>query len=223
MLGCWDVVLPLEGEDRTLRNLVMMCQDHSRLVVEMYRKLLQMIDDLVKGELERLGNIMLEVENLHAKALEVGMNVMKELHETGGILINREEFYRLISKSSELTDYIEEMSVRIYQIGERRWGIPRNIGEELMRLAEAAFQALTKLRESLISLGFNSERATVLAKDVDEVERRVDSIYRDLSIMIITSDVELPLLLILKDIAEELEFLTDAAKDEADIIRILAL
>ncbi|MBS7638837.1 DUF47 family protein [Candidatus Bathyarchaeota archaeon] len=217
------MVLPLEGEERTLRNLVMICQDHSRLVVEIYRKMLQMIDDLVKGELERLGNTMDEVESLHAKALEVRMNVMRELHETGGVLINREEFYRLISKSSELTDYIEEICVRIYQIGERRWRIPKNVGEGLMRLAEATFQALTKLRESLISLGFNPERATVLAKDVDEIERNVDSIYRDLSIMIITSDMGLPLLLILKDIAEELEFLTDAAKDEADIIRILAL
>lgn len=217
------MALPLEGEDRTLRNLVMMCQDHSRLVVEIYRKLLQMIDDLVKGELNMLGNTWMEVESLHSKALEVRMNVMKELHETGGVLINREDFYRLISKSSELTDYIEEMGFRIYQIGERRWRIPKTIGEGLMRLAEAAFQGLTKLRESLISLGFNAERAAVLAKEVDEIERKVDSIYRDLSIVIITSGMELPLILILKDIAEELELLIDAAKDEADIIRILAL
>lgn len=217
------MVLPLEGEDRTLRNLIMLCQDHSRLVVDIYRKLLQMLEDLVRGESDRLGNTMMEVEDLHKRALEIRMTVMKELHETGGVLVNREEFYRLISKSSELTDYVEEMVFRIYQIGGRGWRIPRNIGDGLLRLAEASFQALTKLRESLISLGFNSERAIILAKDVDEVERRVDSIYRDLSIEIITSDMELPLLLILKDIAEEMEILIDAAKDEADIIRILAL
>jgi uncharacterized protein Yka (UPF0111/DUF47 family) len=201
----------------------MMSQDHSRLVVELYRKLLQMVDDLVKGEQDRIRNAMGEIEGLHARALEVRMTVMKELHETGGVLINREEFYRLISKSSELTDYIEEMGFRIYQIGERGWRIPRGLGEGLVRLAEAAFQALIKLRESLISLGFNSERAVVLAKDVDEIERKVDSIYRDLSMEIITSEIELPLLLILKDIAEEMELLIDAAKDEADMIRILAL
>jgi uncharacterized protein Yka (UPF0111/DUF47 family) len=217
------MVLPIEGEERTLRNLLMMSQDHSRLVVELYRKLLQMVDDLVKGEQDRIRNAMGEIEGLHARALEVRMTVMKELHETGGVLINREEFYRLISKSSELTDYIEEMGFRIYQIGERGWRIPRGLGEGLVRLAEAAFQALIKLRESLISLGFNSERAVVLAKDVDEIERKVDSIYRDLSMEIITSEIELPLLLILKDIAEEMELLIDAAKDEADMIRILAL
>jgi uncharacterized protein Yka (UPF0111/DUF47 family) len=217
------MVLPIEGEERTLRNLLMVSQDHSRLVVELYRKLLQMIDELVKGEQDGIRNAMGEIEGLHARALEVRMTVMKELHETGGVLINREEFYRLISKSSELTDYIEEMGFRIYQIGERGWRIPRGLGEGLVRLAEAAFQALTKLRESLISLGFNSERAVVLAKDVDEIERKVDSIYRDLSMEIITSEIELPLLLILKDIAEEMELLIDAAKDEADMIRILAL
>ncbi len=217
------MVLPLEREDRALRNIVMLCQDHSRIVVEIYRKLLQMVEGLVNGEVERLDSLMRELRGLHARARDVGMNVMKELHETGGALLNREEFYRLIGKSSELTDYIEEMGFRIYQIGERRWRIPRPIGEGLLRLAEAALQGLTRLRESLIGLGFNSERATALAKEVEEIEREVDSIYREVSIEIVTSDMELPLLLILKDIAEEMELLIDAAKDAASIIRILAL
>ena len=82
---------------------------------------------------------------------------------------------------------------------------------------------MTKLRESLISLGFNSDRAIVLAREVDEGERKVDSIYRALDLEIITSESGLPLILILRDIASMIENMIDMADDEADLIRILAL
>ena len=90
-------------------------------------------------------------------------------------------------------------------------------------MSDAAFDALVKLRESLISLGFNSERSVALTREVDQLERKVDLLYRDLDIAIITSDSPLPLILTLRDVSMKLEEMVDAAVDEADLIRILAL
>ena len=217
------MVFPVESEDRALRNLLMMCQDHARLVVEIYRKVLMMIDKLVKGDSSDLNVLLDDVEKFQMESLEVKRNIVKELHETGNLLFNREDLYRLISKAGEVIDLIESTGIRLAAIGERNWKVPSNIGVGLVEMADAAFDTLIKLRESLISLGFNSERSVSLTREVDELERKVDLLYRDLDIAIITSDSPLPLILTLRDVSMKLEEMVDAAVDEADLIRILAL
>jgi len=217
------MVFPVESEDRALRNLLMMCQDHARLVVEIYRKVLMMIDKLVKGDNSDLSVLLADVEKLQLESLEVKRNIVKELRETGNLLFNREDLYRLISKAGEVIDLIESTGVRLAAIGERNWKVPSNIGVGLVEMADAAFDTLIKLRESLISLGFNSQRSVELTGEVEEGERKVDSIHRKLDIDIVTSKAELPLILVIRDVATKLEEMVDTAADEADLIRILAL
>lgn len=217
------MVFPVESEDRALRNLLMMCQDHARLVVEIYRKVLMMIDSLVKGENSNIGNLLKEIESIQLESLKIKRNIMKELHESGSVLFNREDLYRLISKAGEVIDLIESTGVLLTAIGERKWTIPSNLGSGLLEMADAAFDTLIKARESLISLGFNSERSLQLTGEVDEGERRVDTLHRKLDLEIVTSKADFPLILTLRDVSTKLEEMVDRTADEADLIRILAL
>ncbi len=217
------MVFPVESEDRALRNILMMCQDHARLVVEIYRRVLVMIDNLVKHEHGGMQERIDEVQKIRTEAIEIKRGIMKELRSSRTLLFNREDFYRLIVKQSEVIDHAESVGVRLEAIGERNWKIPSQIGVGLADMADAAFDALVKLRESLISLGFNSERSLALAGELDELERKVDVLYRSLDLAIITSSGELPLILTLRDVSMKLEEMIDAAVEEADLIRILAL
>ncbi|UCH57114.1 MAG: DUF47 family protein [Candidatus Bathyarchaeota archaeon] len=217
------MVFPVESEDRALRNLLMLCQDHARLVVEIYRKVLVMIDNLVKHETGGVKERLEEIQKIQMESIEIKRNIMKELHETGSMLFNREDLYRLISKASEVIDHAESVGIRLWAIEARDWKIPPQLGEGLTEMADAAFDTLVKLRESLISLGFNSERSLALTREVEELERRVDQLYRQLDLDIITCKAELPLILILRDVSMKLEEMIDAAVEEADLIRILAL
>ena len=217
------MVFPVESEDRTLRNILMMCQDHARLVVEIYRKVLMMIDTLVKGETANIEEALTQVERIQVESIEIKRNIMKELHASGSLLFNREDLYRLISTAAIVIDHIESVAVLLAAIGSRKWRIPSNLGVGLVEMGDAAFDTLIKLRESLISLGFNSERSLQLTSEVDEGERKVDSIHRKLDLDIVTSTAELPLVLTLRDVANKLETVVDRTSDEADLIRILAL
>jgi uncharacterized protein Yka (UPF0111/DUF47 family) len=201
----------------------MMCQDHARLVVEIYRRVLVMIDNLVKHEHGGMQDRIKEVQKIRMEAIEIKRGIMKELHASGNLLFNREDLYRLITKQSEVVDHAESVGVRLEAIGERGWKIPSQVGVGLADMSDAAFDALVKLRESLISLGFNSERSVALTGELDELERKVDVLYRRLDISIITSKGELPLILTLRDVSMKLEEMIDAAVEEADLIRILAL
>ena len=217
------MVFPVESEDRALRNILMMCQDHARLVVEIYRRVLVMIDNLVKHEHGGMQERIDEVQKIRSEAIDIKRGIMKELRSSGTLLFNREDFYRLIVKQSEVIDHAESVGVRLEAIGEKGWKIPSQIGVGLADMADAAFDALVKLRESLISLGFNSERSLALAGELDELERKVDVLYRGLDLSIITSKGDLPLILTLRDVSMKLEEMIDAATEEADLIRILAL
>ena len=63
------MVFPVESEDRALRNILMMCQDHARLVVEIYRRVLVMIDNLVKHEHGGMQERIDEVQEALVEAL----------------------------------------------------------------------------------------------------------------------------------------------------------
>ncbi|MBS7630444.1 DUF47 family protein [Candidatus Bathyarchaeota archaeon] len=217
------MVFPVESEDRTMRNLLMLSQDHMRLVIEMFRKVLVMIDGLKKGDYKMVDENFMEIGKLHADSLNLKRSILKELHESGGVLVNREDFYRLISKSRDLTDYIESIAYRIGAISSKRWKVPKEVLDGLVKISDASFQTLTRLRESLISLSFNAEKAIELTKDVDEGERTVDEIYRNLYMTLFTSKTELPIILSVKDVLEEFDLMIDAAEEEADLIRLLAL
>ena len=181
------MVFPVEKEDRALRNILMMCQDHARLVVEIYRKVLVMIDNLVKHEHGGMQERIAEVQKIRSEAIDIKRGILKELRSSGNILFNREDLYRLITKQSEVIDHAESVGVRLENIGEKNWKIPAQIGVGLADMADAAFDALVKLRESLISIGFNSERSLALAGELDELERKVDVLYRSLDLSIMTS------------------------------------
>jgi uncharacterized protein Yka (UPF0111/DUF47 family) len=60
------------------------------------------------------------------------------------------------------------------------------------------------------------------AKDVEIAERNVDAIYRDLEIKLLTSKMDFPALVLLRDIARLLEDSADKAEDAADAVRILS-
>ena len=217
------MIFPVESENRTMRNLLMLSQDHSRLIVEGFRRILVMIENLVKDDVTELRERLEEIERLHDESLETRRTMMQELHETGGMLINKEDLYRLFSKSGEEMDHMKGIGVRLWEIGEQRWKVPKEAGDGLVRMAEAAFETLTKLRESLMSLRFDSEKAMLLTRQVEEGERKVDTIYREVDLKIITSKSELPLILILRDVAQMIENVTDKANEEADLISIIAL
>jgi predicted phosphate transport protein (TIGR00153 family) len=217
------MVFPVESEERTLRNFLLMYQDHARMVIEIYRKFMAMIESMVNGETDSMDGKLEEIRNMHKESLEIKRKIMKELHETGSMLFNREDLYRLISKSSEVTDYIESMCVRLWIINDKKWSIPLDIGKRLVSMADASFNTLTKLRESLISLGYNPNRSMQIIGEVDESERKVDALFRKFDVDIITSGLELPLILTLRDVILRLEQMVDIATEEADLIRILSL
>jgi predicted phosphate transport protein (TIGR00153 family) len=150
-------------------------------------------------------------------------NVSRELAEIGAILMSREDFLRFTNLTSEIADYCEGIAFRLLQIMERGWKVPKEIKEDLIKLSDAVFDTISKLRETVMTLNYGTAKALEKTREVEAAERVVDDIYRQLEVNIIDSQMEFPPMFLLWTVVQHLEDAADKAKAASDAARILAL
>jgi predicted phosphate transport protein (TIGR00153 family) len=216
------LVLPAETEQRVKRRALSACQENLRKVVEVTRKIPQMVEHFVNGNRDVARQLFSEIRKGEDEVLNARRMVSQELAEIGAILISREDFLRFTNLSSEIADFSEGIAFYLIEIIENNWKVPDDIKKELLKLSEAVFDAVLKLRETMMVLSYGSAKTLEKAKDVEIAERTVDEIYRLLSIKILSSKLDLPVLLLLRDILQLLENSADKAEDAADTARILS-
>ncbi|HEX9913888.1 MAG TPA: DUF47 family protein [Candidatus Bathyarchaeia archaeon] len=205
-----------------MRNLLMLCQDHARLAVESYRKVLAIADILAKKEGVSDG-LMDSIKTITNEANTIKTALIKELHEVGGVLVNRDDFFRLISVFGDIMDEIKGTAARLIETEKRGWTLTDEVAKGILELADLAFDSLIKLREAMMSLGFNSDKSIAFTRQIDEIEKRFDERYVEVQMSVVTSTMELPAILILKDTVNLMENMVDKVRDASDHIRIIAL
>ncbi len=216
------MVLPAETEERVKRRALNVCQDHLRKVVDLTRKVPQMIAFFTKNDKERARQLFNEIRSGEDQVDTARRLVSQELAEIGAILISREDFLRFTNLTSEIADFSEGIAFRLVEILEHGWSVPNDIRKELLKLSEAVLEAVMKLRETVMVLNYGPAKTMEKAKDVEIAERNVDTIYRDLEIKLLSSKMDFPALILLRDVIQLLEDSADKAQDAADAARILS-
>jgi predicted phosphate transport protein (TIGR00153 family) len=216
------LVLPAETEERVKRRALNVCQDNLRKVLELTRKTPQMAEHFAKGDKEMARQLFAEIRNGEEEVIKARRMVSQELAEIGAILVSREDFLRFTNLTSEIADFSEGIAFRLVEIMEHNWAVPSDIKKDLLKLSEAVLDAVLKLRETMLVLSYGSSKTLEKAKDVETAERTVDDLYRGLEIKILSGKLDLPVLLLLKDVLQLLEDSADKAEDAADVARVLS-
>ncbi|MEM3596824.1 MAG: DUF47 family protein [Candidatus Bathyarchaeia archaeon] len=215
-------MLPAETEERVKRRALSVCQEHLRKVLDVARKVPQMMDCFIKNDKEKAKQLFIEIRKNEDEVDNARRLVSQELAEIGAILISREDFLRFTNLTSEIADFSEGIAFRLVEIMEHGWNVPSEIKKDLLKLSEAVLDAVIKLRETAMVLTYGSSKAMEKAKDVEVAERAVDELYRELEIKLLNSKLEFPALILLRDILQLLEDSADKAEDAADAARILS-
>jgi predicted phosphate transport protein (TIGR00153 family) len=217
-----SLVLPAETEQRVKRRALSACQDNLRKVVDVTRKIPQMVEHFSKGDKESARQLFSEIRKGEEEVIMARRMVSQELAEIGAILISREDYLRFTNLSSEIADFSEGIAYYLIEIMEHNWNVPSDIKKDLLALSEAVFDAVLKLRETMMVLNYGSSKTLEKAKDVEIAERTVDDLYRALAIKVLCSKLDLPVLLLLRDVLQLLENSADKAEDAADTARMLS-
>ena len=221
-MGGKNLVLPAETEERVKRRALSVCQEHLRKVLDLTRKVPQIIDCFCKNDKEKARQLFGEIRAGRDEVDKARRLVSTELAEIGAILISREDFLRFTNLTSEIADFSEGIAFRLVEIMEHNWNVPNDIKKNLLKLSEATFEVVLRLRETMMVLTYGSTKAMEKAKDVEIAERVVDEIYRELEIKTLSSKLDLPAFILLRDVLQLLEDSADKAEDAADAARILS-
>lgn len=216
------MVFPVETEERVKRRALSICQDHLRKVVEITRKVPQLVDDFVKGNKASVKQLHTEIRSAEEEVDVARRGVAQELAEIGAILISREDFLRFTSLASEIADFCEGIAFRLLEITERGWKVPSDVKKGLAKLSDAMLETVLKLRETATTLNYGAEKASEKARGVEVAERVVDDLYRELEVKILSSQIDIPALLLLRDVLQLMEDVADKAEDASSAARILA-
>jgi predicted phosphate transport protein (TIGR00153 family) len=215
-------VLPAETEERVKRRALEVCQDHLRKVLDATRKVPQIIDSFIKNDKVTARKLFDEIRSSEEEVDRARRLVSQELAEIGAILFSREDFLRFANLTSEIADFSEGIAFRLVELMEHNWNVPGDIKKELLKLSEAVLDTVNRLRETMMVLSYGSTKTMEKAKDVEVAERVVDEIYRELEIKLISSKLEFPAMILLRDVLQLLEDSADKAEDAADAARILS-
>lgn len=216
------MVLPAETERRVKRRALNVCRDHLRKALDLARMIPQMIDCFIKNDKEKARQLFNEIRSGEDEVDEARRLVSRELAEIGAILLSREDFLRFTNLTSEIADFGEGIAFRLLEIMEHDWSVPMDIKEDLLKLSEAVLETVIRLRETMMVLTYGSAKAMEKAKDVEVAERVVDELYRGLEIKLLSSKLDFPALILLRDVLQLLEDSADKAEDAADAARILS-
>jgi predicted phosphate transport protein (TIGR00153 family) len=216
------LVLPAETEERVKRKALTACQENLRKVLEVTRKIPQMAEHFAQGDKDSARQLFSEIKKGEEEVIKARQMVSKELAEIGAILISREDFLRFTNLTSEIADFSEGIAFYLVEIMEHNWNVPADVRRDLQKLADSVLETVLKLRETMMVLSYGSAKTLEKAKDVEIAERIVDDHYRALVIKILSSKLDLPALIIMKDILQLLENSADKAEDAADAVRVLS-
>ena len=222
MAGKQTVVLPAETEERVKRRALSACQDNLRKVVELTRKIPQLVELFAKGDKIRARQLFSEIKKGEEEVIKARQMVSQELAEIGAILISREDFLRFTNLTSEIADFSEGIAFYLVEIMDHNWTVPSDVKKDLLGLSEAVMDSILKLRETMMVLSYGSLKTLEKAKDVEIAERIVDERYRALAIKVLSSKLDLPVLIIMRDVLQLLENSADKAEDAADAVRVLS-
>ena len=215
-------MLPAETEERVKRRALNVCQENLRKVVDLSRKIPQMTDAFAAGNKETARQLLSEIKVGEEEVIKARRMVSQELTEIGAILISREDFLRFTNLTSEIADFSEGIAFYLVEIMEHNWNVPSDVKKDLVKLSEAVLDSVLKLRETMMVLTYGSAKTLERAKEVEIAERIVDDLYRSLAIKVLSSKLDVPVLLLLKDVLQLLENSADKAEDAADAARMLS-
>ena len=217
------LVFPIESEEAVKRRILNLCQDYTRSILDVVRELSLIVDCIAKNGDEEAKIHYEKMQNLIMDSIKLKRGIINEVASTGFFLTSKEAFLTLIFEFSKIIDNAEAAGYRLINFIEGEWKVKIKQAEDLSKFTSMVLDEIIKLRETMLSLSFNYEKALEMVNRVEECEKEVDLARRKLDLALLSSQLPTPALLLVRDIVERIENISDIGMNITDIIRLIAI
>ena len=169
----------------------------------------------IKTTLEQISSIEDEVENLRRK-------ITRDVADVGGLILNRDNILNTAYTMDEISGYITGISFKLSNIKVSTIKTS-NLDKDLTELIELVVDVIYKLNEIIRSLNVDSGKSIELAQETQKIERDIDTKYRKMSITALNEISDTKELLLMKDVIEAIEEMSDKCQEVSDSFILLAL
>ncbi|MFW6109422.1 MAG: DUF47 domain-containing protein [archaeon] len=135
--------------------------------------------------------------------------------------ISKEDMMKLVQLLDNVIDWTDESSqiVKIIQLN----NIPEHIRNLLVDQQKLANKCVHALRDTIITLYDDYEKALDRCNLVEIVEHEMDKIYTDIHEALYDKELSVNQAILIKELADRLENVGDSCEDTADLVRVVVV
>ena len=211
-----------ELEVQAKRKAIAVLQDEINRILNASRELGTLTESLmkkdkkaIKNTLEQISTIEEEVENLRRK-------ITREVADVGGLIMNRENLLNTAYTMDEIAGYITGIAFKLSNVKITTLKSSK-LDKDIAELISLVVDEVYKLNEIIRSLNTNTANAIELAQETQTIEREIDIKYREATIKLLNEVKDPKELLLIKDVIEGIEEMSDKCQRVSDSFILLAL
>ncbi len=179
------------------------------------------IDSYIKGDLESKKKFIDKVNECEKEADSIRSRMVDLLSESPLLPPDREDLMHFVKSLDRITDWTNGAARLLVFLEEK---MSQDIMDNLSVATDIIFECISKLKSAVHALLKNDlSEAIKDTHEVDNLETRADDQKQILIEKIVHSQLGGPKLLVIYNIAEYLEGITDRMEDAADFIRTVAI
>ena len=169
-----------------------------------------------KASFEKLSLVEHEIDELRR-------TIFEELTRGSLPSKDREDIMHLVKRLDDMADHVKDAARAVVILLEAE--VIREMWEHFADTSRDLVTCATTLRNAIEKLGTDPTKAMELAKEIDDIEHRVDEKYLEGKALLLkhSNEMDTATILLLKDLIEEMEHVADSCDDTADYVRILTV
>ncbi|MGI0087405.1 MAG: DUF47 domain-containing protein [Nitrosotalea sp.] len=211
-----------ELEVQAKRKALAVLQDEINRILNAVRDLSSLPELIVKSDKSEIKQVLERINNTEDEVEALRRKITREIADVGGLMMNRENLLNTAYTMDEIAGYITGIAFKLSNIKGATLK-KEKIEKDLSELIEQAVDQIYKINEIVRALGGNATVAIDLAHEAQKIERTVDEKYRSLTIKVLEEVTITKELMLLKDVVEGIEEMSDKCLQVSDSFILLAL
>ncbi len=211
-----------ELEVQAKRKALAVLQDEINRILNAVRDLSSLPELIIKADKAEVKQVLERIKNTEDEVEALRRKITREIADVGGLMMNRENLLNTAYTMDEIAGYITGIAFKLSNIKGATLK-KEKIEKDLSELIEQAVDQIYKINEIVRAMGGNATVAIDLAHEAQKMERMVDEKYRSLTIKVLDEVTTTKELMLLKDVVEGIEEMSDKCLQVSDSFILLAL
>ena len=211
-----------ELEVQAKRKALAVLQDEINRILNAVRDLSSLPALIIKSDKSEIKQVLERIKNTEDEVEALRRKITREIADVGGLMMNRENLLNTAYTMDDIAGYITGIAFKLSNIKSATLK-KEKLEKELAELIKQAVDQIYKLNEIVRALGGNATVAIDLAHEAQKIEREVDEKYRELTIKVLDGISTTKELMLLKDVVEGIEEMSDKCLEVSDSFILLAL